>query len=31
MTEIFFLPGTGASPEFWKPAGERLPADWPKT
>jgi pimeloyl-ACP methyl ester carboxylesterase len=28
---IFFLPGTGASPEFWKPAGALLPADWSKT
>jgi pimeloyl-ACP methyl ester carboxylesterase len=27
---IFFLPGTGASPEFWKPAGALLPADWSK-
>ena len=26
MTDIFFLPGTGASPAFWKPVGERLPA-----
>ena len=29
-TKILFLPGTGASPGFWKPVGERLPADWPK-
>jgi pimeloyl-ACP methyl ester carboxylesterase len=31
MAKVFFLPGTGASPEFWKPAGERLPAEWSKT
>jgi pimeloyl-ACP methyl ester carboxylesterase len=30
MTSILFLPGSGASPDFWKPAGERLPANWPK-
>jgi pimeloyl-ACP methyl ester carboxylesterase len=30
MAKVFFLPGTGASPEFWKPVGERLPAGWPK-
>jgi pimeloyl-ACP methyl ester carboxylesterase len=30
MTNVFFLPGTGASPEFWKPVGSRLPAAWPK-
>lgn len=30
MPKIFFLPGTGASPDFWKPAGSLLPADWPK-
>lgn len=30
MTKILFLPGAGASPEFWKPAGELLPADRPK-
>jgi pimeloyl-ACP methyl ester carboxylesterase len=27
---VFFLPGSGASPDFWKPAGERLPAHWRK-
>lgn len=27
---IFFLPGTGASPGFWKPVGDLLPADWDK-
>jgi pimeloyl-ACP methyl ester carboxylesterase len=30
MTPILFLPGSGASPDFWKPVGTRLPADWPK-
>jgi pimeloyl-ACP methyl ester carboxylesterase len=30
MTKVLFLPGSGASPDFWKPVGERLPADWPK-
>ena len=28
MTDVFFLPGTGASPGFWKPVGERLPGAW---
>ncbi len=28
LRTIFFLPGTGASPGFWKPVGERLPAEW---
>lgn len=27
---IFFLPGTGASPGFWKPVGDLLPAAWSK-
>ncbi|HTR86341.1 MAG TPA: alpha/beta hydrolase [Reyranella sp.] len=27
MTAIFFLPGAGGSPDFWKPVGDRLPAD----
>jgi pimeloyl-ACP methyl ester carboxylesterase len=27
---IFFLPGTGASPGFWKPVGDLLPAVWSK-
>jgi pimeloyl-ACP methyl ester carboxylesterase len=31
MGSVFFLPGTGASPDFWKPVGSRLPADWTKT
>ena len=30
MTRILFLPGAGASPDFWKPVGALLPADWPK-
>ena len=30
MTKILFLPGAGASPDFWKPVGALLPADWPK-
>jgi pimeloyl-ACP methyl ester carboxylesterase len=30
MTRILFLPGSGASPDFWKPVGALLPADWPK-
>lgn len=29
--DVFFLPGTGASPDFWKPAGALLPAEWTKT
>jgi pimeloyl-ACP methyl ester carboxylesterase len=31
MAAIFFLPGAGASPEFWKPVATRLPAAWIKT
>ena len=30
MTKVLFLPGSGASPDFWKPAGSLLPAEWPK-
>jgi hypothetical protein len=30
MTKILFLPGSGASPDFWKPVGTRLPQAWPK-
>ena len=30
MTRILFLPGSGASPDFWKPVGTRLPEAWPK-
>jgi pimeloyl-ACP methyl ester carboxylesterase len=28
---ILFLPGVGADPAFWRPAGDRLPDTWPKT
>jgi pimeloyl-ACP methyl ester carboxylesterase len=31
MTPKLFLPGSGASPDFWKPVGTRLPESWPKT
>jgi len=31
MTPILFLPGSGASPDFWKPVGARLPVPWSKT
>lgn len=31
MTRVLFLPGAGASPDFWKPAGALLPAEWSKT
>jgi pimeloyl-ACP methyl ester carboxylesterase len=30
MTKILFLPGSGASPDFWKPLGTLLPRDRPK-
>lgn len=30
MTPKLFLPGSGASPDFWKPVGARLPASWTK-
>lgn len=30
MASILFLPGAGASPDFWKPVGALLPADWSK-
>ncbi|MBS0527512.1 MAG: alpha/beta hydrolase [Proteobacteria bacterium] len=30
MPPILFLPGSGASPDFWKPVGTRLPSDWPR-
>jgi len=30
MTKVLFLPGSGASPNFWKPAGSLLPVEWPK-
>jgi pimeloyl-ACP methyl ester carboxylesterase len=28
---LFFLPGVGADPDFWRPLGDRLPPDWRKT
>src|SRR5262245_40684156 len=30
MTRILFLPGSGASPDFWKPVGQLLPQAWSK-
>ena len=30
MTRILFLPGSGASPDFWKPVGAHLPKAWTK-
>jgi pimeloyl-ACP methyl ester carboxylesterase len=30
VAKILFLPGAGASPDFWKPVGALLPADWQK-
>jgi pimeloyl-ACP methyl ester carboxylesterase len=30
MPNVFFLPGAGASPDFWKPVGALLPAEWAK-
>ena len=30
MAKILFLAGAGASPDFWKPVGQLLPAGWPK-
>ena len=30
MTQVFFLPGAGGSPEFWQPVADRLPAAWTK-
>lgn len=30
MARIIFLPGAGGSAGFWRPVGDRLPADWPK-
>ena len=30
MAKVLFLPGAGGSPDFWKPVGNLLPADWPK-
>jgi pimeloyl-ACP methyl ester carboxylesterase len=31
MTHLLFLPGVGADPDFWRPAGDRLPESWTKT
>jgi len=31
MTRLLFLPGTGADPAFWHPAGRLLPDAWQKT
>jgi pimeloyl-ACP methyl ester carboxylesterase len=30
MTRILFLPGSGASPDFWKSVGTLLPSSWSK-
>ena len=30
MMKILFLPGSGASSDFWKPCAALLPAAWPK-
>lgn len=30
MRKVLFLPGAGATPDFWKPVGARLPAEWSK-
>src|SRR5476649_724560 len=30
MRKVLFLPGAGGSPDFWKPVGSRLPAEWSK-
>jgi pimeloyl-ACP methyl ester carboxylesterase len=30
MTKVLFFPGSGASPDFWKPVGRLLPAAWQK-
>lgn len=30
MTPIFFLPGAGGAAAFWRPVGERLPAERPR-
>jgi pimeloyl-ACP methyl ester carboxylesterase len=31
MRRLFFLPGVGGSAIFWRPLGDRLPAEWDKT
>ncbi|EGF90406.1 2-hydroxymuconic semialdehyde hydrolase [Asticcacaulis biprosthecium C19] len=28
---LFFLPGVGGNPNFWRPLGDLLPPDWDKT
>jgi pimeloyl-ACP methyl ester carboxylesterase len=30
MTKVLFLPGSGASPDFWKPVGALLSSSWRK-
>ena len=30
MSRVLFLPGAGGSPDFWKPVGALLPAEWSK-
>jgi pimeloyl-ACP methyl ester carboxylesterase len=30
MAKVLFLPGAGGSFDFWKPVGDRLPAEWSK-
>jgi pimeloyl-ACP methyl ester carboxylesterase len=30
MQTVFFLPGAGGSPMFWKPVADRLPSEWVK-
>jgi len=30
MSKVLFLPGSGASPDFWKPVGAHLPKAWTK-
>lgn len=30
MQTVFFLPGAGGSPMFWKPVADRLPSHWVK-
>ena len=29
-TRVLFLPGAGADPNFWRPVGDLLPAQWDK-
>ena len=30
LRTVFFLPGAGADPNFWRPVGDQLPANWDK-